>query len=173
MPGMNGFDFLKTIEDPPIVIIMSSNGNYAIDAFSFQVTDFLLKPVSYARFQQACEKVKNSVIQKIGVDSLFIKKNKSHSKIFYKEIYYIEALSNYCIIHTKKEKIMMLHSMKQLENKFPKSIFRRIHKSYIANLSLVLRVDDGYLDIGDKENNFSIPLGRNYKNDIFTFLNIV
>jgi DNA-binding LytR/AlgR family response regulator len=173
MPGMNGFDFLKTIKDPPIVIIMSANGLYAIDAFSFQVTDFLLKPVSYARFLQACEKVKSSVIQKMGVDGLFIKKNKIHSKIFYKEIYYIEALSNYCIIHTKKEKIMMLVTMKQIENKFPKTIFRRTHKSFIANLSLVLKVDDITLEIGDKDHNFLIPLGRNYKNDILSFLNIM
>jgi len=173
MPDMSGFDFLKRISNPPIVIIMSSNESYALDAFSFAVTDFLLKPVEYSRFLKACDRAKSMVIQKINDDNLFIKVNRTHSKVFYCDIYYVEALENYCIFHTKTDKMVILQSMKQIEQKLPQSIFRRCHRSYIINLTLTFKIEDTVLILKVKNTKIKIPLSRLYKTDVLKAYNCI
>jgi DNA-binding LytR/AlgR family response regulator len=177
MPGMTGFDFLKSLENPPVVIIMSAKETYAVDAFTFSVTDFLLKPISYPRFLSACEKAEVSVhakkvsIQKIYTDSLFLKKDNSHVKINYKDIYYIEAMENYAVFFTEKENYIVHQSMKYIENKLPKNIFRRIHRSYIANVTMVYKIDESLMILGNESKSKALPIGKNYKSAVLSTIN--
>jgi len=177
MPEMSGFDFLKTLKNPPVVIIMSSKENYAVDAFTFAVTDFLLKPVSYQRFIKAFEKAEVSVnakqasIQKICDESLFLKKQSTFVKINYKDIFYIEAMENYAVFHTQTDNYIVHQSMKLIENKLPNSTFRRIHRSYIANITMVYKIDDSIMILGNEQHSISLPIGKNYKNTILNTIN--
>jgi DNA-binding LytR/AlgR family response regulator len=177
MPGMTGFDFLKKIENPPAVIIMSSKENYAVDAFTFAVTDFLLKPVTFPRFIKAIEKAEVTVnaklasIQTICDDSLFLKKKNSLEKINYIDIYYVEAMENYAILYTESENYVVHQSMKFIENKLPNSIFRRIHRSYIANVTMVYKIDENFMVLGNQNKSMALPIGKNYRNIILNTIN--
>ena len=177
MPGMNGFDFLRGLENPPAVVMMSSKGTYAVEAFSFSVTDFLLKPILYNRFLNACEKAevsihaKRAVIQKICEDSLFLKKHSALDKINYKDIVYIEAMENYAVFHTETVNYIVNQSMKYIESKLPMKLFRRIHRSYIANVSMVYKIDESFMILGNENQSKALPIGNKFKSGIMKAIN--
>ena len=137
MPEMSGIDFLSTLKTTPQIIIISSKGKYALDAFEFDVTDFLLKPVSYARFYKAIDKVmsrtqKNSLSSN-GREEIFIKKNSSLVRLKYEDILWVEALENYVIFNTFNDKFTIHFTMKAVEMKLPVTKFSRVHRSFIVN----------------------------------------
>lgn len=179
MPGMTGFDFIKSIENQSLVILMSSKANYAVDAFSFEISDFLLKPIKYSRFLQAFNKVesiKNSAltssIHQIENDSFFLKKNGKLFNLKYDEILYIEAMENYAIFNTLSETYTTHHPLKSLEEKLPKQIFKRIHRSYIVNLKKILKIEDTEMIVGNNEKLVAkLPIGKNFRSLVFSSIN--
>ena len=108
MPEMTGIEFLKTLKVAPQVIIVSSKEKYALEAFEYDVTDYLLKPVSYARFYKAVSKVFDRYTSgnkpAVEDDEIFIKKNSSLVRLKLSEILWVEALENYVVVNTGKEK---------------------------------------------------------------------
>ncbi|HBX52515.1 MAG TPA: DNA-binding response regulator, partial [Bacteroidales bacterium] len=109
MPEMSGLDFLRTIKNPPQIVIVSAKESYALDAFEFDVTDYLLKPISYTRFYKAVTKVsdrlrslgtKISTVPDKKENEIFIKKRSNLFRIKYDDILWIEALENYIKINT-------------------------------------------------------------------------
>ena len=123
MPEMSGLDFMDSMLQQPQVIIFSSKGKYAVDSYNYDVTDYLLKPVSYKRFLQAVEKVNSRTKQNQtnmdGGDELFIKKNSTLVRLKYDDILWVEALENYVIFNTFKEKYTIHFTMKAIEQKLP------------------------------------------------------
>lgn len=171
MPKLSGLDFLAQSDITPEVIITSINHDYAVQAFDFAVTDFLAKPVQYGRFLQSIQRVKTKLKEKASIqsktDHIYIKCNNGYSRIDFNEILYIEAYSDYMNIHTKKERLTALCTMKAIEERLPSNQFIRVHRSYIVCLDKINRFEDNMILLGDKV----IPVSRSCKDKLVSQLN--
>jgi len=176
MPEMSGIDFLESLKNPPQIIIVSSKGKYALDAFNYDVTDYLLKPISYSRFYKAVTKAmerfnKNKVNTK--GNEIFIKKNSALVRLKYDDILWVEALENYVIFNTFDDKYTIHFTMKAIENKLPTTKFSRVHRSYIVNTSSINVIEDNSVIIKTKEGNKTIPIGKSYKDKLMGDINLM
>ncbi|MCF8226342.1 MAG: LytTR family DNA-binding domain-containing protein [Bacteroidales bacterium] len=177
MPDMSGIDFLESILNPPQVIIFSSKDKYALDSYNYDITDYLLKPVTYKRFLQAIEKSEKRRKMMFGNDAgeneIFIKKNSTLVRLKYDEILWIEALENYVIFNTFKDKYTIHFTMKAIEQKLPARKFTRVHRSYIVNTSRIEVIEDNSVLIKTEEANKSIPIGKSYKEKLMKDINLI
>lgn len=175
MPEMSGIDFLETLQNPPQIIIVSSKEKYALDAFNYDVTDYLLKPVSYSRFFKAINKAnvrfKNKVDSK--EDEIFIKKNSALVRLKYDEILWVEALENYVIFTTYTDKYTIHFTMKAIEQKLPSTMFTRVHRSFIVNTRSINLIEDNSIIINTKEGSKTIPIGKSYKDKLMGDINLM
>ncbi|MBN1116776.1 MAG: response regulator transcription factor [Bacteroidales bacterium] len=175
MPEMSGIDFLETLQNPPQIIIVSSKEKYALDAFNYDVTDYLLKPVAYSRFFKAINKAnvrfKGKVDTKDG--EIFIKKNSALVRLHYEEILWIEALENYVIFTTFNEKYTIHFTMKAIEQKLPSNMFTRVHRSFIVNTRSINVIEDNSIIIPTKEGKKTIPIGKSYKDKLMGDINLM
>jgi DNA-binding LytR/AlgR family response regulator len=177
MPEITGFEFIGSLEFPPNIIIVSSAEDYALKAFDFNVVDYLLKPIPYARFCKAIDKTiryfsRKDVIS-TGDQEIFIKKGSALVKLKLKDIIYVEALENYVTVNTVEEKYTIHFTMKAIENQLPVSLFIRVHRSYIINKSLILSIKENSLDlrVGDTVKN--IPVGKSFRDTLLNDINVM
>ena len=175
MPEMTGLDFLRTFKDIPQIILITGKKEYAAEAFDYEVTDFLLKPIEYARFLKASMKAQQiaqnmSGDGDVGEDGLFIKKEGSRLiRITAKDILYVEALADYVNIHTSEGRHTLLATMKSIESKLPSKDFIRIHRSYIVRIDKISEIEENSVNIGGK----SLPVSRSHKEDLFKRLRLL
>lgn len=174
MPQISGIDFLKTLSSPPSVIFTTAFPNYALESYELNVVDYLLKPIGFERFSKAVHKFFNlySSVQVIEneaekEDFIFVKADKKLIKVLYQDIFYIEGLKDYVILHTPSGRIVTLQTMKSLEKKLPSEIFIRVHRSYIVNLNLIEMMESNSLLVKNK----SIPIGKNYRDQLLAVIN--
>lgn len=166
MPYLSGLDLLATLSNPPKVIITSAYERYALKGYELDVTDYLLKPISFERFLKAVNKVHDLLSresQPVQEDFLFIKSDKQMRKVFLKDILFAEALENYLTIYTTTGKILTHSTLKRLGESLPDGVFLQTHKSYIVNIDRIDRVEGNMLRIG----TFQVPVARNYREDVF------
>lgn len=172
MPGITGIDLLKSLITKPEIIIISANPEYAIDAFDFAVSDYLLKPIKdYGRFLQALSKV-ISQKNKVNVDSqkqLYIKIDSLLQKLDIEDILWVEALGDYVKIQTSDKLHTVYSTLKKLEERLSSEKFSRVHRSYIVNLEKINNIDSSNLTIGKK----IIPISDNYKKALFNKIKIL
>jgi len=175
MPEMSGIDFLETLTNPPQIIIISSKDKYALDAFNYDVTDYLLKPISYSRFFKAVNKANVRFKNKVDTkeDEIFIKKNSALVRLKYEDILWVEALENYVIFNTFSEKYTIHFTMKAIETKLPSNRFTRVHRSYIVNTSSIKVIEDNSVVIKTHEGVKSIPIGKSYKDKLMGDINLI
>lgn len=180
MPKVSGINFLKTLKNPPLVVITSAYSDYAIEGFELDVTDYLMKPFSFERFLKSVQKVHEKIKDKnknkgeseflknenIEDKYIFVKSNKKTYKLNLSEIYYIEALGDYVKVHTKDSFIITYQSMKKVEVLLPPSIFARIHKSYIVSIDRIKSIEGNMVEIKDEK----LPIGNNYKHEFQTII---
>lgn len=179
MPEMNGIDFLNriaetTLSHPPITVFTTAYRNYAFEGFELGVIDFLLKPISYPRFVQAIEKIRDFLSlkeQNIRLDdgptgdsaeTIFVKSGVQRIKLNFDDVTHIQGLKDYAIIYTITGKIVIKGSIKAMHTIFPESRFIRVHKSFIVATSRISRIERNRLIVSDNQ----IPVGRNYKEDV-------
>ncbi len=171
MPNLNGLEFLERAELKPQVIISSVNSSYAVQAFDFDVTDFLAKPVPYGRFLQSIYRAQRryevNTENGLNSDHIYIKCNNGYTRIEFDDIIYIEAYSDYMNIHTVRERLTALSTMKAIEERLPKNKFIRVHRSYIVHLDKINRFEDNMIRLGDKV----IPVSRSCKENLLKHLN--
>jgi DNA-binding LytR/AlgR family response regulator len=171
MPEMSGIDFIKTFQDIPQVILITSKTEYAAEAFDFNVTDYIVKPVQYPRFLKAVTKAKDmqDSLKKETPDSedMFIKVDTRLVQIKLKDVTVIEALADYVHIFVGKDRYTVLSTMKAMEDKLPKKDFCRVHRSYIVRLDKIKEIDDSIIVISDQH----IPISRNMKEQVYSALN--
>jgi len=177
LPEMNGIEFLNTIKSQPQVIIVSGKGKYALNAFEYDVTDYLLKPVTYTRFfkavSKAGERYERNKTNSSSKDEIFIKKNSTLVRLKYDAILWVEALENYVIFNTFNEKFTIHFTMKAIEQKLPTSKFTRVHRSFIVNTSSIDVIEDNAVLIRTDSGLKSIPIGKSYKEKLMKDINLI
>jgi DNA-binding LytR/AlgR family response regulator len=166
LPKLKGMAFLKTLADPPAVIVTTAYHQYAVEGFNLNVTDYLLKPFEFDRFLVAVNKVKIGQIEKTGAteiaetkDYLFLNVQKKKVKILFSEIIYIESQREYVKIVTTKKEFLTKMSTHEIESLLPSNLFKRIHRSYIVSLSKIQSYTAEEVEV----NGTSIPIGRDYR----------
>lgn len=177
MPEMTGIEFLNSLSHPPQVIIVSSKEKYAIQAFDYSVTDYLLKPITYARFFKAASKAYelfNKGRSLTDTDKeIFIKKNSSLVRIKYNDILWVEALENYVVINTTNDKFTIHFTMKSIENQLPMVKFKRVHRSFIVNVSRITSIEDNSVVIKLADSKKVIPIGKSYREKLLNEINLM
>lgn len=166
MPHLTGIEFLKSLLNPPLVIFTTAHPDYALESYSLDVMDYLVKPILFERFQKAVHKAHEYASLKTSTipapDFFFIKCDHVFEKIFFNEVLYIESMQNYCIVHTSARKLIAYITLSGLEAKLPPGRFMKVHKSYLVNLEKVTALDGSDLFIGKAQ----IPVSRNLKEDV-------
>jgi len=172
MPSISGIDFFKKVPHKISVIFTTAYSEYAVEGFTLNATDYLLKPFSFARFEQAVEKAKSQLVQdqkNTATDSqfLFIRADYSLIKIPVTEILFIEGLDDYLKIHIRNQKTVVARmTMKSILEKLPADAFFRVHRSFIVSLSKIDRVKSKIVYIGNEE----IPISATYEAAFLTLL---
>ncbi|MFT3934618.1 MAG: LytTR family DNA-binding domain-containing protein [Chitinophagaceae bacterium] len=177
MPGLTGLQFIQTLKDKPMFILVTAYEKYALEGFELDVVDYLVKPVSLQRFIKACNKandlfqLKNKP-QQVSANAntpeyFFVNVDYSLLKVVFDDITYIEGLKDYIKIHLKSSSkaIITRMSMKSLEDELPSSLFMRIHKSYIVAAKHITSVRKSGVFIDSIE----LPVGENYRDAIAAF----
>ena len=167
MPDLNGMDFVRSLAAPPLVVFTTAYSEYAIDGFKVNAIDYLLKPFGLDDFRRAANKVKaqydllnTATVSTVDEDdALFLKTEYKVVRINVRDIRYVEGMSEYLRIYLQGQSkpLIVLLSMKKLEERLPAHTFMRIHRSYIVNLKKIQEVNknrvimdsDTYLPIGD------------------------
>lgn len=181
MPQITGIEFLKTLKNPPKVIITTAFREYALEGFELDVVDYLLKPITFERFLKSINKYYQATQedtkspQSVAVNNtanddpfIYVKENKKVVKVYLNEILYVEGLSEYVQIYTHDKKIITKTSMTNMSEKLPEESFMRIHKSFIVALSKIEAFTSSSIEVPGKE----LPIGRSYKNAVLEVLQV-
>lgn len=173
--GMNGLEFLKNLDNPPMTVITTTTPNYAVEAFELDVVDYLLKPVKLDRFIKSVAKVEEltkseevSITTDLNEDDfIFIKSERKYIRIKFEDLMFIEGLKDYVIVHATHGRYMTAMNVKTIHNKLPSKIFFRVSKSYIVNINFIDDIDGTFIDIKDNK----VPIGRSYRDVFLEFVN--
>ncbi|MDG3581827.1 LytR/AlgR family response regulator transcription factor [Galbibacter pacificus] len=176
MPGLNGLQFLKTLTEPPMVILVTAYEQYALDGFALDVVDYLIKPVALERFIKACNKAKSlyDLRQAKANQSMvepphfFVNVEYSLVKIIVDDIRFVEGMKDYIKIHldTSERPVITRMSLKAIIEKLPAELFVRIHKSYIVCVPKVTSIKRDFVLIGHQ----GIPIGESHKENVTKIL---
>jgi DNA-binding LytR/AlgR family response regulator len=167
MPKLTGIEFVRALAEPPLVIFTTAYSEYALESFELDVVDYLLKPISFARFLRAAEKAQSYLKARnkevsITADFFFIKCNGKIEKIIMADVIFIEAMANYVIIHTNQKRYITYLTFSGIAEQLPSHLFVQIHKSYLVAVSAIQTIDGNEIVIG----NVRIPMSKNYRNDV-------
>jgi two-component system, LytTR family, response regulator LytT len=172
MPGITGIEFIKTFEVSIPTIITSAYSDFAVEGFDLNVVDFLVKPIPFDRFVKAINKFSRSVLpetsaannEKDGYEEeyIYLKVDKSMVKVNYQDIYYVEGLKNYVRFKTNGKDLVTYHSLTYMEDKLPAKYFKRVHKSFIVNITKI----DRYTSDGVEMNGKVISVGKTYQDEV-------
>lgn len=178
MPKLSGLQLIKTLQQPPMVILVTAYEQYALEGYNLNVVDYLLKPVSFERFLKACNKAKElfglkkdkSVSAKEErVDHIFVNVEYTLVKILFSDILFIEGLKDYIKIHlaSSNKPVLTKMSLKAMEEKLPANNFIRIHKSYIVAADKITVIKRELINIGNHE----VPVSDFYKENLARITN--
>jgi two-component system, LytTR family, response regulator len=164
MPFMTGLQFVAQLNQKAAIIITTSYPDYALDGYNLQVIDYLLKPYLPERFIQAIEKAiafcdYQNLKEGNDANYLFVKSNHKMVKVMHEDIFYIEGLKQYLKIHLADKFIVILDSMKNMQQLLPSNLFIRIQKSYIIHKSKI----EHYDTTGVKIKGIVLPIGKTYR----------
>ncbi|WP_223032573.1 LytR/AlgR family response regulator transcription factor [Hanstruepera marina] len=175
LPDISGIDFIKTVKNPPAIIMTTAYPDYAVSSFELDtIVDYLVKPFSFDRFIKAINKAKDrlEVSNKTTADEsevLFLNVDKTLHKIVLDELVYIESDRNYITVVTTKQKLSYIDSLKNWNEKLPSNQFIQTHKSYIINRKFVDKIAGNEIYV----NSNRLPIGRTYKQELLRKLHIV
>ncbi|MEO6167989.1 MAG: LytTR family DNA-binding domain-containing protein [Chitinophagales bacterium] len=170
LPGIKGFELLKTLTHKPQVIITTAYHEYALQGYEWQVIDYLVKPIEFSRFLQAANKLNAPSFHGESIQSpapnhpayLFVTADKKQVKIVLEEILYIESQKDYLKIVLKNKTIVTRQPMHEMEQLLPDPDFLRIHRSYIVARAAIESWDASEVEVKGQ----MLPIGRNYKDEV-------
>lgn len=177
MPVISGIDFLRSLQKPPLVVFTTAYSQYAVEGFELNAVDYLVKPVVFGRFQLAVQKVRERIagntqataLNETPPDYIFIRQGSKLVRVNHSGISYIQAERDFCSVYLPDNKRLLasLH-LKTLEDMLPKDKFLRVHRSYIVNMEKIQAVKGNTLEL----NNAEIPVGANYREELFKQLHL-
>lgn len=163
MPIISGFDFIESLNSRPQIILITGKADYAMQAFDYDVTDYLLKPIIGARFnvsvKKALSKRMDSENGSAGNDHIFVNSKLKKLKVMTNDILWVEGVGDYIKIVTEQGNILVLMTMKAMMDQLSEQKFLRIHKSYIANLDKVEYFNGSQVEVCGHR----LPLSRHKK----------
>jgi len=168
MPVLNGIDFIKTLKNPPAIVLTTAYREYALEGYDLDIVDYLLKPFPFDRFLKAVQRFEErnaapTVIEKPSesseIDHIFININKTHHKVILKEILYIESLKDYVRIHTAADRLVVKGNIGSFMKKLPESQFVRIHRSFAVAINRIKSYNQSEIEIADLQ----LPIGLSYR----------
>jgi DNA-binding LytR/AlgR family response regulator len=172
MPVLNGLEFLKSEKLSSHVIITTAYPQFAVDGFDLEVTDYLVKPVRFERFYKAVSRVFSDLKDEGPPDTeddyIFIRTERKFVRTWYSEIDYVEGLKDYVIIHCGGDKHMVASNLKTIHESLPASLFLRINKSFVINMSKVKAIENDWILIGTAR----LPIGENFRKPVLDFVNM-
>ena len=176
MPKLSGFDFLKTISNPPKIIVTTAYSEYAVEGFELRVDDYLLKPFNFQRFLAAINKLNTSesTTEKERIidsrvttnEQLFLKDDKKHYQIKLKDILFLEAFGNYVKVHLSEQTIITHQTLTSFTEQLPSERFIRIHKSFMVAIAKIDLIEGNRIHI----ENEKLPIGKIYKQNVLNLI---
>ncbi len=182
MPSFSGFDFIKTLKNPPHIILTTSDRNFAIDAFEYDcVVDYLVKPIEIDRFKKAVRKLaalrekistaenEQSSSLEASKNNLYVNIDRRLIKINIPDICLIEAKGDYIKIKTETSNHLVHSTLKKIESKLPKEMFLKVHRSYVINVQKIVDIEDNSVLIKKDV----IPVSRSNRAELMKRLNLL
>lgn len=168
MPKMGGIELLKSLKKSPMVVMITSHEEFALESYEYNVTDFLKKPAEWSRFLKTIEKIRKEfldlaaqLLESSDQEHVFIKTDSKLVQLNLSQVLWVEALGNYIRVHTEEDKYTVLSTMKEIEAKLPPKDFIRVQRSFIIRVDKVKAIEDNYIIIKNKE----IHIGKSYKEE--------
>ncbi|AXG69354.1 transcriptional regulatory protein YpdB [Kordia sp. SMS9] len=176
LPDISGLSFLRTLKNPPTIIMTTAYPDYAVESFEFEtIVDYLVKPFSLERFLKAIQKTQRihtkiveTAIEKPSSNTLFLNVDKTFHKVQFQDIFYVESERNYLTLVSKQQKLSFIGTLRTWKAKLPEPQFIQIHKSFVINKNHVEKISGNEVYIHDKR----IPIGRTFKAKLFEVLDI-
>lgn len=175
LPDISGIDFIKTIKNPPAIIMTTAYPDYALSSFELEtIVDYLVKPFAFDRFLKAINKAEKSIKkasnfqEENNSETLFLNVDKTHHKIVVNDILFLESDRNYITVITKTQKLSYIESLKNWKEKLPESDFIQIHKSFIINKNYVDKIAGNEIYVSGNR----LPIGRSFKQELLSKLKI-
>lgn len=182
MPDFTGFDFIQTIKNPPKVILVTSDKNFAIEAFEYEcIVDYLVKPISEERFEKAVQKLKSAKVplkknsSKIEGEpsdtknEFYVNIDRRLIKIEFNTVNVVEAKGDYILIKTENKNYTVHSTLKKIEDKLPNDLFLKVHRSYIINTKKIIDIEDNSVLIAKDV----IPVSRANRPELMKRLNLL
>ena len=175
MPVLNGIDFIKSLKNPPAIILTTAYREYALDGYDLDIIDYLLKPIAFNRFLKAVDRFRarlaSPIMEQIVTAEqvakhIFLNVNKTHHKVILNDILYIESLKDYVRIHTTKDKLVVKGNIGSFMKQIPGGQFIRIHRSFAIALAHVQSFNQSEVKI----NGQKLPIGTSYREGLMKLL---
>ena len=172
MPTISGINFLKSSKNMASIIMTTAYAEYAVEAFSLDVLDYLVKPIPFERFLKACNKAKEvyAAKQRLTVapqpvnDHFFIKCDNQIEKVNYADLLYADSMLNYVLLYTTTRKMIVYITLKSLEEQLPKDQFIKVHKSFIVNRGNIKSIEGNMINIGNEK----ITISQNLREKVLS-----
>jgi len=171
MPGLTGLQFIESLKVRPMVIIITAYKQFALEGFSLDVSDYLLKPVPLERFMKACNKAQELFLLRnrsnnpsVRPDYMFVNVGYSMVKVVFSDIIYLEGLRDYIKIHLQStpKPVVVRMGLKAMKEQLPPDSFMQIHKSFIVAVNRITSIRKNSLFIQDHE----FFIGDTYKENV-------
>ncbi|MCB0737705.1 MAG: response regulator transcription factor [Bacteroidetes bacterium] len=162
MPDLSGIEFLAIMDNLPSIILTTSSKEYAVDAFEYKVTDYLVKPVGLKRLIDAIKRISKQEAESEPnpEKEIFVRSDGKHVKIVLNDLWYVETMDDYVILRLENETKHIVHStLSGMEEKLPNSQFQKTHRSFIINLSKISAIEENQVVLGKTK----IPVSRAYR----------
>jgi len=181
MPDFTGFDFIQTLKNPPKIILTTSDTKFAIEAFEYDcIVDYLVKPIELTRFKKAIAKAQNTTAisspsktedkVELSLDNdLYVNIDRRLIKIDIPSIYLIEAKGDYISVKTDDKNYTVHSTLKKIEEKLPKDLFLKVHRSFVINVKMIVDIEDNSVLIKKDV----IPVSRSNRPELMKRLNLL
>ncbi|MFT4598697.1 MAG: DNA-binding LytR/AlgR family response regulator [Bacteroidia bacterium] len=175
MPEISGLDFIKSLSNPPRVIVTTARSDFAIGAFEINAVDFILKPVTISAVLSALQKFNELEYPEVRetlspeAESIFIKVDTNLVRLKFDEILWMEALGDYVGFHTSEKRYVVKVTLAYIEKRIAKKNFTRVHRSFMVNTDKIKMIDDSSLVINDK----LIPISRGSRAGLMESINLL
>nr|WP_295924389.1 LytTR family DNA-binding domain-containing protein [uncultured Dyadobacter sp.] len=163
LPALTGIDFIRQLKNPPPIIFTTAYQQYAVESYEVEAVDFLLKPITYERFQQGVSRFFKRLPEKAPPPAhTYFKVNGELIRLSHADILYAQSLKDYLFIQTMKGHYITHLTMKALSELLPATQFRRVHRSFLINKSQVTAIGRHEIKLG----KYTVPIGDSFRPDM-------